>query len=85
MTGLDRDAEKALIAETAMEYARFELEKLSQHLIDILKFGDEGLAMQTAALPNHVCQVIAWVTIYRHYTGPSDVATIPQPIPDQGQ
>jgi hypothetical protein len=83
--GLNAHEKRELLAEIAVQYARLELEKLAQHILDLLKFGDEGLAERIPVLDSHLAIAKAWIVVYNEFVADSDVDPIPQPIPDQGQ
>jgi hypothetical protein len=78
---LPRRKEADLIAESAIQYARLELEKVAQHILDMLRLPDEGLVDAMDTLDRTLLSARRWMGVWEYYveTLPTKVA---HPIPD---
>jgi len=78
---LDRHTEETLIAEMAVQTVRLELEKLHQHIADILRLGDEGLIDGLRVLDDILKEVKKWIRVWQFYNK-HDRTQIAFPLPD---
>jgi hypothetical protein len=78
---LTKAEEREIISETAMQYARLELEKVAQYITDLLQLGDEGVVERMDLLDGKLDVAKRWIQVHQDYisTLPTQVA---HPIPD---